>query len=328
MRVMSVEVDDPIYGRSVVEEPLLVDLLASPSVLRLKEVGQFGIPDEYHHRANFTRYHHSVGVMLLLKSQGASVLEQAAGLTHDVSHEAFSHVAGWAQTDYRNSPNKNEDQQDQAHQSFILHSEIPSILDRYKLLPEILNYQDQRYQLLERHIPDLCADRIDYCLRELSPTLARELFNSLRVVDDQFVFDSFLAARKFGVEFLNLQRSHWGGFEGIARYFWFSQILKEALRSQCIIAADFLKTDDYVLAKIEDCQNPKILEALNILKSPVLLRPKEGIVVHKKFRYVDPLFITSTGLERVSQVDEGYKRALELARTENAKGVLVPNLPF
>lgn len=41
------------------------------------------------------RYDHSVGVMLLIRMLGGTLEEQIAGLLHDVSHTAFSHVADY-----------------------------------------------------------------------------------------------------------------------------------------------------------------------------------------------------------------------------------------
>lgn len=40
-----------------------------------------------------TRYEHSVGAMLLLRTAGAPLEAQAAALLHDVAHTALSHVA-------------------------------------------------------------------------------------------------------------------------------------------------------------------------------------------------------------------------------------------
>lgn len=83
---------DPIYGKMRIQKPVLIELLSAPSVIRLKNISQFGIPDQYYHLKNYSRFEHSVGVMILLRKLGASVEEQAAGLLHDVSVSAFSHI--------------------------------------------------------------------------------------------------------------------------------------------------------------------------------------------------------------------------------------------
>lgn len=40
-------------------------------------------------------YDHSMGVFVILRARGAPLEEQIAGLLHDVSHTAFSHVGDW-----------------------------------------------------------------------------------------------------------------------------------------------------------------------------------------------------------------------------------------
>lgn len=80
---------DKIYGREDIKEPVLQELLKTEPVLRLKGISQFGMPNRYYPFKGFSRYEHSVGVMLLLGRLGASVEEQVAGLLHDVSHLRF-----------------------------------------------------------------------------------------------------------------------------------------------------------------------------------------------------------------------------------------------
>jgi hypothetical protein len=82
---------DPLYGSFKIKEKVLLDLLKSQPVQRLKGVSQQGFPKRETKTdfPIFTRYEHSVGVMLLLRRLNASVEEQVAGLIHDVSHTAF-----------------------------------------------------------------------------------------------------------------------------------------------------------------------------------------------------------------------------------------------
>ena len=88
---------DRVYGEFEITEPVILELINSASLQRLKDVDQAGYrplwvkPDvdtgEYDH----SRFAHSVGVYLLLRKYGVSLEEQIAGLIHDISHSAFSH---------------------------------------------------------------------------------------------------------------------------------------------------------------------------------------------------------------------------------------------
>ena len=88
----SITIFDKIYGTYKITSPVIIKLLKSSPVQRLKKIAQFGVPDQLYHLKGYSRYDHSVGVFLLLRKLEASELEQIAGLLHDVSHTAFSHV--------------------------------------------------------------------------------------------------------------------------------------------------------------------------------------------------------------------------------------------
>lgn len=84
-------ISDVLYGEFKVD-PVVEELILSKSVQRLKGIHQTGASYLVNKEWNVTRFDHSVGVMLLVKKLGGSVEEQIAGLLHDVSHTAFSHV--------------------------------------------------------------------------------------------------------------------------------------------------------------------------------------------------------------------------------------------
>ncbi len=192
------EINDRVYGKVVIEDPVLIELINSKPLQRLKGINQYGIPDTYYHKENYSRYEHSLGVMLLLKHLGSSEEEQIAGLLHDVSHRSFSHLYDWVIDNA-----ELEDAQDNSHSDFIMRSEIPSILERHGYdANRIIDYHN--FGLLERDSPDLCADRIDYALREFEPETAKQIFNGLIVVDRQIVTRDFETAYVFGREFLAL----------------------------------------------------------------------------------------------------------------------------
>ena len=118
------EIIDKVYGTIEISEQVLMDLINSPTLQRLKAVHQQGMPKEYYHLPVFSRFDHSVGVLILLKSLNASIEEQIAGLLHDISHTAFSHLVDWV----IGNPSK-QDSQDSSYFEVLKNSEIPKILE-------------------------------------------------------------------------------------------------------------------------------------------------------------------------------------------------------
>src|SRR3989344_5134266 len=219
-------INDNIYGDFEINESVLIDLINSPSMQRLKKISQFGMPDEYYFMKGYSRYDHCVGVMLLLRKLGADLKEQIAGLLHDVSHTAFSHVIDWVIGD----PLK-ENYQDEVFAQFIENSEIPNILDKYNF-----NYKEicklDNFSLLENELPNICADRVDYSLREIIDfeTLSnfKTILDSLINHRGKIVFNSVNAAEIFGMDFARCQREHWAGAQAKARYHVLAGVLKNA----------------------------------------------------------------------------------------------------
>jgi len=309
---------DKIYGTYSFTEPVIIELLKSKPVQRLKNISQFGIPDKYYHIKNFSRYEHSVGVMILIRSLGGSLEEQIAGLLHDVSHTAFSHVIDWVVGEAGD-----ETYQDGQHDDIINSGEISRILKKYKYHPQkISDYHN--FKLLERDIPSLCADRVDYAFREFPRQVAKSLFASLINIDNQIVFRDKPAAYTFATNFLRLQRVHWGGFEAVSRFKLFSGALKLALHEKTIKFADFLRDDKYIINKLLKSKNAKIQSILKILRNKKIPFPKKSEIINKKFRYTDPEFLDKGRLYKLSQTDLRYKKYLEKERLADQKGMKVP----
>lgn len=320
----SIFISDPVYGEREVKSPVLIELIDSQPLQRLKRINQFGIPDEFYHKENFSRFDHCTGVMFLLEHLGASEEEQAAGLLHDVSHMAFSHLYDWVVDDYT-KPGGTESRQDDIHVDFIRNSEIPDILQTHGYnVDHLTNYH--HFGLLERDSPDLCADRVDYSLREFPSDTAKKIYQGLTTYDDQIVCNNLETAQVFGREFLNLQMDHWGGYEALVRYHLFSGVLKRALEQEIIGLPDFSIDDGHIVDKLKHSSDSQIQKMLQFLRQKHLTQPNEGVRVFKKFRFIDPPFLTDEGLKRLSEHDDEYKQALNQAREKNNQGLLVPNL--
>lgn len=313
---------DRVYGKVDIKSEVILELIHSDPLQRLKGIAQYGIPDEYYHHKNFSRYEHSVGVMLLLRKLGASEEEQVAGLLHDVSHTAFSHVIDWVVGE-----GGQEGYQDEQHEYFIRNSTIPTILEKHGYKVErITDYH--HFGLLERDSPDLCADRVDYSLRELPPTIAKTCMSALAVADGRIVFTDKKSALLFAKNFLKLQIDHWGGHETVARYRLFADALRQALKDGTITMTDFWQNDDFVLNKISKSENAYVLNALHVLQNNSMASlAKSDITVYKKFRHVDPHFIQDGSVFRLRDKSQDFAKELEQARKANELGIKIPLVP-
>ncbi len=314
-------IEDKVYGDVEINEKVLIKLIESKPLQRLKGIAQFGPFELYPYPGGFTRYDHSIGVLCLLKRLNASLEEQVAGLLHDVSHTAFSHVFDWVIGN-----EDKEDYQDENFKLFVLGSGIPSILADGNIPLENVVYPEN-YPLLEREAPDLCADRVDYALRELVDTWTHDtndfLINHLVVYDDQIVFSSEGAAEAFGRGYMGCQKYHWGGEEWTTRYDMISEIIKFGLEDGVMILEDFYQDDKHVLNKLHGSNHPYIKNKMKLLSGNLDMGMTTYFRRHKKFRWVDPLFTPNGDLYRLSEVDSEYLQLITEMKEENEEGVKI-----
>lgn len=314
-------VKDKVYGSVNISDPILVEIIKTDVFQRLKKIAQFGLPDEYYNFKGYSRFEHSVGVMILLRKLGASLEEQTAGLLHDVSHTAFSHTVDWVI-----GTEGKEDFQDKRHSKYAKDPELSIIFEKYGYNPKRILSLD-KFKLLDRELPDLCADRIDYALRELPKNVIKSTLPYLKVIDNNIVFSAKKPAQIFANNFIKLQMTHWGGFESTSRWYILADLLKRALKSNIIIFEDFYKDDTYVINKIKKAKNPELNKFLKILRNKSLsYLPKSNQVQHKKFRYVDPLFLEKDKIVRLSKADLKFKKLITQARLENSNGIILPQI--
>ena len=121
------KINDKIYGLEAINEPVLMDLINSKPIQRLKKIQQAGITGHILKDRDYTRYEHSVGVMILLRKKGASLEEQIQGLLHDVAHTAFSHVVDFI------FKSKDHTYHEKEYKNVVLNSEMPQIIRSHKL---------------------------------------------------------------------------------------------------------------------------------------------------------------------------------------------------
>ncbi len=300
---------DDIYGFFHINESVLIELIKSNPMQRLKGVSQYGMPDNYYHKKGYSRYDHSIGVFLLLRKLRAGLEEQISGLLHDVSHTAFSHVIDRVFGDL-----EKEDFQDKNHLRVIENSELKNILDKYKYdYRKIADFSN--FSLLEKEIPSLCADRIDYTLRELFTDGfdVKKFILDLDSYKGQIIFKDKSMAFDFAKKFLGLQKNHWGERNAVVRYEILASVLKKALNLDILSENDFYKQDYEILNFLERSEDLLIKNNLKLLRGQLIIYDvdKGGISLRKKFRYIDPEIIVDKKIMKLSKISREYKEILD-----------------
>jgi hypothetical protein len=306
------KVEDRVYGPQTIEEPVLVELIEAPEMQRLKGIGQFGMPPHLLPLPSYSRFEHSLGVMLLLRHLDASLEEQTAGLLHDVSHTAFSHTVDWVY-----GTETEENHQDEALERIILNSSLPPILERHGF--EARRMADQNlFPLLEQEAPLLCADRVDYTLREMAlysdPENVPFIRDSLIVFDSRIVFNNHEAAGIFAKDYMDLQRGHWGNALYKTRWRLLANALKLGIKEGTIVYDDFYTDDATVLEKLRKSKHPDVIRNFELLERDfeVVEDPNGPFETKKKFRYVDPGFVENGRVYSYSEINPEYGALLEM----------------
>lgn len=331
---------DRIYGETDITEPVIEEIMASDAMQRLKKVNQYGASFYRFSHLTTNRFEHCVGVYLLLRKFNATLEEQIAGLLHDVPHTAFSHVV-----DFVFGGSSVGTFHEEFHKEVIMNSAIPEIVQRYDMNLEQL-FDKHKFHLLERDLPDLCMDRVDYCFRDLVTdnllTLeeSTELLNDMVRVDDNIAFEHQAMARKFADKYREGDERLWGHPLQAALYHLFAEAIKIALFENIITFKDLFSVDEVVYDKLANAKHPKITENLERVKH---IKVKEDstdydFFIKTKIRIVDPLVMSSqvvsdhgehaqdvagqppSGLVRLSHLDEEFYNLNEAYRLRRQDG--------
>lgn len=314
---------DRIYGKIKITEPVILKLINCPSIQRLKGVDQSGYPDPWFSGSPRTRFEHSMGVFILLKKYNAPIEEQAAGLIHDVSHLVFSHAIDYVLG--KKEQGKKLDYQDNIFEEFVRNSEIPKILKRYNFdLEYILN--EKNFPLKENSLPDICADRIDYFLRDsfafgkINKKILISFLKNLITIDKKhWAFKNYKVAKNFAERFMQFDDTYYSGELTAIMFATISKYLKYALIKKYVIEEDFYLTDREVLDKIfihisRDTRLKVLFDRINNKTGYKIYREKpEEYDFHLfcKSRAVNPLCFYNGELKKVSDVDREFGKVLE-----------------
>jgi uncharacterized protein len=293
---------DRVYGDVAIDDPGLLSLIACPTFERLKGIRQAGPSAFAFPFKTVTRYEHSLGVCILLGRLGAGLRERVAGLLHDISHTAFSHAIDFLYT------SDEQDHHEGLKPQFLERPDVISALAGMGFEPRQF-FDDSIYPLLERSLPWLCADRLDYFFRDSlacdvsTPQVISRFLASLTVIDGTIAFTDRAVAREAAALFDVMNRDWWASPTEAYIYNEFADALREGFRLKAIDHDDLLLDDAPVLARLKAAGSPLIDEKLDHVLHfrPGLLhgfRPR----IFPKTRWLDPPVCVGNSFRRLSEL--------------------------
>ena len=319
---------DTFYGTIEVEEPVLIELIHSPSFQRLKSIHQYGVAYYTTHPEEYNRFDHSLGVFTILKAKGASLEEQIAGLLHDISHTVFSHVGDWV----FGKEYQEEDYQSTIHRLHLAASGVEVILNRHGYTIEQILPKRPEFKMLEQPLPNLCADRIDYNIQGafyqnfLTRSEAKELFEDLYFVDGHWVTTKQELAEKLMRFSLFMTETCWGSALNHVTSRWLADAMLQGLKTGLISWNGFhFGTDQEIWETLTSAQDPLILDRLQRLSTPHdffgLVDPAQAdILVKFKCRGIDPWILHQGSLVRLTALNPELLEALQKMKEKAAAG--------
>lgn len=232
---------DTFYGPIEVDEPVILELIDSPIFQRLKNIHQYGISYYTTHREEYNRYDHSIGVFAILRINNSSIEEQIAGLLHDVSHTAFSHVGDWV----FGKENQDKDYQNGILPLFLKESCLADILKKYNFTIEQILPKEELFPSLENPLPNLCADRIDYNIQGayyqgfITYEEALLIFKNLRFINNRWVSNNPELMKKITRFSFFMTKNCWGSPTNYITSKWLADAILRAIDLGCISHKDF-----------------------------------------------------------------------------------------
>ena len=285
---------DKIYGEFDLSG-IIVELIETSVFQRLKKIHQGGAIFLVNPKINHTRFDHSIGVMLLIKKLGGSIEEQIAGLIHDISHTAFSHLIDYV------LEIEGEDYHEKRFEEVLKDKELNNILKKYQIEPSKFT-ELEKYQILEYPLPNLSADRIDYMLRDLfqigkiSKKEISWFLIGLEIFENRVVLKSEEYGRWFQSKYEFLVSEYFSGKENKAVNILMKKIVKDCLKKGIIEEHDFYQDDFYLIDKISRSINLK--EQIGKIEDIGL--SKERFV--QKKRMVDPEILVNQQVMKLSEL--------------------------
>ena len=278
--------------------PIFIDpYLASKSMQRLKGVDmncglQFTSHPGFSSNSSYSRYEHSVGVACIIWYFTHDKKQTLAGLFHDISTKAFSHVIDFVRKDYL----VQESTEDNTRQ-FILQDTVimNQLLCDGISVDEVSDYHV--YPIADNDSPRLSADRLEYTLgnllnyRKCTIEEIEKYYKDLTVgvsedgkqeimfqnpdIAEEFAFGALSCGMIYSCDFDRY------GMEKLA------EILRKGLKDKTIMESDLYLSEVEVVNKLSHSDLRNTWDEYTRLYD-VVKDSSGDIMVNAKKRYIDP----------------------------------------
>jgi HD superfamily phosphohydrolase len=311
------------------DDVVLKEIINSDVIQRLKKIDQSGPPRYFGPKLPaFSRYDHSLGVLAILQKAGASKFEQISGLLHDSSHTVFSHLGDYLFAKKKITKYTEKSYQDSTHLTY-LQTKAGSLLKKLNIKVEDIDPNNEKFTMLEQSLPDMCADRIQYNIHTgllfgiISHREARDVVADLQFNDGKWFFTNPVLAKKFATLSVRFTQEFWGAKWNVMMNIHMKNAVKRAIKLGLITGKDIFSTDDIVLDKLSSSDDEII--KLNLRRCD---KHEEEVddpsfvteQFYPKFRGIDPLVQTESGLVRLTEIDADFKAYYERVKGWCAKG--------
>ncbi len=329
-----------MWGKVVVTDPLIEELLDHEIMTRLEHIDQSGPHVYFGITPKFDRLTHSIGVWALVNRVGGSQKQCAAALAHDASHTVFSHLGDVL---FKKDTTKGiyeesgHSYQDEIHLYFLKQHNVDLITEKYGIPLDDLNPDLEEYKALEQPLPDMCADRIQYNVHTgvvfnlISTDDAYDIIYNLSFNGEKWYFTDAAIAKKFANLSVHFTQYLWGAPYNGAFYHYFAQALKRSIELKLVSYEDIhFSTDRKVFDILKESKDPSILHAFelcnNIYQSFMVVPYGQGdLNIKPKCRAINPLVLTEvidqetgeavSSLKRLSEIDENFAQTFTAVHT-------------
>jgi HD domain len=315
-----IQITDTTYGTTTITSPVLLALIRSPAMQRLKSIHQHGItPLIAVNRVSppLSRFEHSLGAMLLVRRLAPGDLaQQCAALLHDVSHTVLSHVTDYAFGYVIHEVEKEE---------YVAGTDLPRILEEFGYdWRDITSEEQGKWPLLEQDAPLLCADRLDYSLRDLYAfdvlrvQQIRDIMAQFVVHEDRIMCSDVALAGTLGRGYIRCDQLAWSNPRHSGLYFFAGKAIRLALQHDVISKDDLWRgTDSQFWDIIRGCNVPEVERNVKYVsretKFTRVSGPRDGdnvIEIPLRTRTIDPEVLIREGgrvhVKRLTELDSAF----------------------